>query len=161
MPRLRDRNHQIPGGFVHELGSLGWRSAPFASFNTIVDQVFNVIKGNQNIALSRGWPIDRPGIENWVDRSNAQRCQDNGWNDFILPDEPQSAEPNKSEQWPLWARTIAKFRKEGEVGIGDTIKRVIGNDNSEAFKKWYKSTFNRDCGCCGRQQNLNVQYRYL
>jgi hypothetical protein len=160
MPRLKDRNHQIPGGFVHELGSLNWKSAPFSSFNTIVDQVHAIIQGNLSIARSRGWPTDRLGIERWVDESNATRCQQNGWNDFINPDQPMAEPPNRAEQWPLWARTIGAFRKEGEVGVGDTVKRVIGNQNSEAFKAWYKKTFNRDCGCCGRQTNLNNQYRY-
>ena len=37
---------------------------------------------------------------------------------------------------------------------------LIGNDRSDAFKKWYKDTFNRDCGCCGRQTNLNSQFKY-
>lgn len=143
-----------------ELGSLGWKSAPFASFNVIVDQVYSIIQANQSIARSRAWPVDRPSIERWVDQVNAVRCQQHGWNDYILPDEPSAPLPDRTEQWPLWARALSKFRKEGELGVGDTIKRVIGNDNSEAFKKWYKDTTGRDCGCCGRHNNLNQQFKY-
>lgn len=143
-----------------ELGSLGWRSAPFASFNTIVDQVFSVVTANKNVAMSRGWPIERHKVEAWVDESNALRCQQNGWHEFVLPDDPAASPAATSEQWPLWARAVSKFRKEGEVGVGDTVRRLIGNDNSDAFKNWYKDTFNRDCGCCGRGNNFNLKYKY-
>ena len=160
MPRLKDRNRQVPGGLAMELGSLGWKSAPFASFDTIVNQVFAMAGGNRNFFLSRGWPISRPEIEKWVDETNARRCQQNGWHDYFTPDGPTGPAPDRSEQWPLWARTIAKFRQSGEVGIGDTIKRVIGNDTSEGFKTWYKQTFNRSCGCCQRQGEMNSKYRY-
>jgi hypothetical protein len=160
MPRLKDRTRHPPGGYQMELGSLGWKSAPFASFDTIVSQVTAIIAANQNIALSRGWPIRRPQIEDWVDETNARRCAQNGWSDYFNPDGPIAPQPDRSEQWPLWARTVAKFRQAGETGIGDTIKRVVGNDTSEGFKKWYKDTFNRSCGCCERQAQLNQKYRY-
>jgi hypothetical protein len=160
MPRLKDRNRQIPGGFFMELGSLGWKSAPFTSFDTIVNQVTAIITANRSIAESRGWPTRRDKIEEWVDETNARRCQQNGWSEYFNPDGPIAPQPDRSEQWPLWARTIAKFRQSGEVGIGDTIKRVIGNDSSESFKAWYKTTFGRSCGCCERAAQMNARYRY-
>ena len=43
-------------------------------------------------------------------------------------------------------------------GAGDIIARTIGPIGGDAFKKWYKTIFNRDCGCGKRQETLNARW---
>ncbi len=68
---------------------------------------------------------------------------------------PQSI-PRK--EWPTWAKALAMIAKPEDKGIGDVVARTIGAENSEAFKKWYKSTTGKDCGCTGRQNSWNIKY---
>ena len=84
MPRLKDRQRQVPGGLMFELPALGWRSAPFSSFDTIVDQVVRLVKANPKVAQKEDWPSDRPRIADWVDSVNALRCWENHWTDYYI-----------------------------------------------------------------------------
>ncbi len=68
---------------------------------------------------------------------------------------PQSI-PRKD--WPLWAKALAMLAKPEDNGIGDVVARTIGDENSEAFKKWFKATTGKDCGCTGRHRRLNIEY---
>ncbi len=61
-------------------------------------------------------------------------------------------------EWPLWTRALSKLAKPEDRGIGDVVARTIGAENSEAFKKWFKATTGKDCGCTGRQARYNLQY---
>ncbi len=45
-----------------------------------------------------------------------------------------------------------------DKGIGDIVARMIGKENSEAFKMWFKKLFGKDCGCTGRQLQWNRMY---
>ncbi len=67
-------------------------------------------------------------------------------------------DPVPRDQWPMWAKALAQFSKPDDKGIGDVAARVIGAENSLAFKTWFKATFNRDCGCNGRQKLWNQKY---
>ncbi len=62
------------------------------------------------------------------------------------------------DQWPLWAKALAIIAKPEDKGIGDVVARTIGAENSEAFKKWYKATTGKNCGCNGRQRRWNIEY---
>jgi hypothetical protein len=62
------------------------------------------------------------------------------------------------DQWPLWAKVLSRLSKPGDKGLGDVVSRTIGPENSEAFKKWFKMTFGKDCGCAGRQREWNLKY---
>jgi hypothetical protein len=150
----------VPGGFQFELPAFGWRSPGFASFDVIVGQVHALLNANRSVAQARALPLDREGIAAWVDRENAERCRRNGWHEFYDDSPPPPTAASHTNEWPLWARLMAAQKQPGEVGVGDTIKRVIGNDRSEDFKAWYKNTFNRNCGCCQRQAQMNQKYRY-
>jgi hypothetical protein len=68
--------------------------------------------------------------------------------------------PLPREQWPLWARAIAKFRRDSDVGLGDTVVHLIGDTRSERFKKWFARKFGRSCGCTDRQRWMNQRYPY-
>ncbi len=62
------------------------------------------------------------------------------------------------KDWPLWAKALAMIAKPEDKGIGDVVARTIGAENSEAFKKWFKATTGKDCGCTGRQRRWNIEY---
>jgi hypothetical protein len=64
----------------------------------------------------------------------------------------------KPQKWPFWAETLRKFVKPEDIGIGDVVARIIGAENSAAFKAWYLATFGKPCGCTGRQILLNRKY---
>ena len=63
-----------------------------------------------------------------------------------------------SHAWPMWAKMAKFLARPGDKGIGDVIARTIGHENSAAFKVWFKATFNKDCGCSGRQAEWNRLY---
>ncbi len=61
-------------------------------------------------------------------------------------------------EWPMWAKALSMIAKPEDKGIGDVVARTIGAENSEAFKKWFKATTGKDCGCTGRQRRWNIEY---
>ncbi len=67
-------------------------------------------------------------------------------------------QPIPRKDWPLWTKALAILAKPEDKGIGDVVARTIGAENSEAFKKWFKATTGKDCGCTGRQKRYNLQY---
>jgi hypothetical protein len=60
----------------------------------------------------------------------------------------------------MWVRAIARFRRDGDTGIGDTIVHLLGDTRSEKFKKWFARKFGRSCGCVERQRWLNRRFPY-
>ena len=84
MPRLKDRQKQIPGGYRFYLPELKW-SAPgnFPSFAKVCDALQQVVAANPFLSLKHKWPTDRKGIEDWVDIYNATLCASMGWDDYI------------------------------------------------------------------------------
>ena len=64
----------------------------------------------------------------------------------------------QKDQWPIWAKAMKQFAKPEDKGIGDVVARMIGDENSEAFKAWYLATFGKTCGCTGRHARWNAQY---
>ncbi len=70
----------------------------------------------------------------------------------------QKIQPIPRKDWPLWAKALAMISKPEDKGIGDVVTRTVGAENSEAFKKWFKATTGKDCGCTGRQKLWNQQY---
>ncbi len=67
-------------------------------------------------------------------------------------------QPIPRKDWPLWAKALAMVAKPEDKGLGDVVARTIGAENSEAFKKWFKATTGKDCGCTGRHRRLNIEY---
>lgn len=60
--------------------------------------------------------------------------------------------------WPRWAIFVKGFRKDGEVGVGDTVERLLG-EGGKWFKKFMKDR-KIDCGCAARQKRWNTDYPY-
>jgi hypothetical protein len=163
MAKLKDRQRQIPGGFRFEIPEMKYHSSAFSSFTAIVNSVHTLMQANQELAELRGWPTEYNGIENWVDSFNAEICVRNGWVDFYIcssGDTPKPFDPIPFESWPLWAKAMSKFKNHSDSGVGDTVERIIGKDNSEAYKKFYKQAFGNMCGCNGRKLDWNRKYKY-
>lgn len=76
------------------------------------------------------------------------------------PSPPEPVKPIPRSEWPIWAKGFALLANKEDIGIGSTIERMIGTDNSEAFKVWYKATFGTDCGCSGRKAQFDQLYPY-
>lgn len=160
MVALKSRQHQIPGGLQFQLPDLRYKSSPFASFQAIVNSVHTLLNANKEYAETHGLPTSLGGIADMVDRYNAEWCKANRWTDYYVEFEsPDEAMAKKKFSWPVWARAIAAISKEGERGVGDTVERVIGKENSENFKAWAK-TAGFDCNCDQRKEWLNVKYPY-
>jgi hypothetical protein len=106
----------------------------------------------------------------WVDQANgAYGIESDRWealkqkyrkpNDASpAPAAPVAAVPRF--MWPLWAQGLAVFASDSDAGVGDTVARVVGPIGGEAFKKWHKHYFGKECGCTGRQELWNKQYPY-
>jgi hypothetical protein len=78
-----------------------------------------------------------------------------------LPHKSKSPITQTAKQnWPLFIRAIAKFRKPADLGIGDTTVHLIGDTRSMKFKKWFQKKFGTNCGCTERQAWLNRRYPY-
>lgn len=83
MPRLKNRQKQIPNGFRFTDPVTKWRARPFTSFHSIVDQLITARTGNPALAEKHGWKMDRASVEDEVDSFNALICQKMEWWDFI------------------------------------------------------------------------------
>ena len=79
---------------------------------------------------------------------------------FVTAYEPPPKIPVPREEWPLWAKGIALIGSSEDKGVGDTIYRVIGDENSETFKTWYRKIFGKDCSCATRRWLWNELYSY-
>jgi hypothetical protein len=77
-----------------------------------------------------------------------------------LPERKSISIAVPKEDWPLWARAVARLKKDVDAGVGDTIERVIGKTSSEAFKKWFKAITGHDCGCTQRKEYFNERFPY-
>ncbi len=65
----------------------------------------------------------------------------------------------KETEWPLLLRPFKLLSKPEDTGLGDIVERMIGTENSEAFKSWWQKNFNKQCGCDARKEWLNKQFR--
>jgi hypothetical protein len=70
---------------------------------------------------------------------------------------PKPPDPVPRDQWPLAVRVVARFKQDGEQGIGDTLARlIVGGDEFKALME----AIGVDCGCSARQAHLNALYPY-
>jgi hypothetical protein len=67
--------------------------------------------------------------------------------------------PVADERWPAWARALRSISIESDLGIGDTIARVIGPVGGDAFKAW-RISIGKPCACKLRQERLNARFPY-
>jgi hypothetical protein len=84
MPRLKDRNRQIPGSMGFYIAPLKWRSQPWSSFDTIVNEALAVLRANPHVAQNLGWALTYDSIAEKVDEMNASVCKAQGWTDYYV-----------------------------------------------------------------------------
>jgi len=54
---------------------------------------------------------------------------------------------------------IAWMRRPGEIGVGDTLERLLANVGGRKIKQALER-LGKDCGCPGRQAWLNKRFPY-
>jgi hypothetical protein len=113
MSALKDRQRQIPGGFRFRIPEVRWQSAPFASFDTIVNQATAII--NSNPSLQSIYPASRDAVASLVDSFNTRICQQNGWNSYITgdpsPPPPKPAAPGLMAKLASVAGAVKKLER--------------------------------------------------
>jgi len=71
--------------------------------------------------------------------------------------------PAALKEAAVWmgVKAISAMRIEEDAGVGDTVARLIGDELSEAYAKWFERvTGSRECGCSSRREWLNQRYPY-
>jgi len=63
------------------------------------------------------------------------------------------------ERWPLVVRGIARRRIGTDLGVGDTVERIIKRFGGDGFK-WIMKRLGIECGCEDRKSLLNKLFPY-
>lgn len=96
-----------------------------------------------------------PEKKDIIEHARSGSCPKNFFN---APPEPTHI-PVHQDQWPRWAKMIARFKKPQDAGVGDTFKRMAGK-----FGERYKSATKAlgiPCNCEQRQKEWNEKYPYV
>jgi len=116
MARLRDKQHQIPNGFVYVQPETGFDSkkaiGSHPSFDRLVDAVLQHRLGNPRFKSK--WKTDRAGVEYDVEIYNVKVCESQGWTEYLTSN--QADAPPKA--WPL--------RNQGVAAAGAIKKSTTG-----------------------------------
>lgn len=123
MPRLKDREKQIPGGLRFYEPALKWKPPPYASFNTIVTSLIQARRANPYLVQRNSWAIDYATVANEVDTYNAAICKSHRWDQYILEDE---GPPPKVLPRPSMANSLSQGVQSAAVGA-KTLKEWIGS----------------------------------
>ena len=76
---------------------------------------------------------------------------------IVEPPKPrQSPEPKTK---PLLILGIQRQRIPSDIGVGDTVERILSKMGGDQFK-WVMARLGVDCGCGSRQEWLNRVYPY-
>ena len=59
---------------------------------------------------------------------------------------------------PKWVKWVSKYKTSEDIGVGDTIERLLGKWG-QRFKKTMQR-FGIDCGCADRRDTFNRFYPY-
>jgi len=124
MPRLTDRNRQIPGGMFFYEPSTGFKTSPWSSFDSIVSQVVSHRQGNPALAKKNGLALDRESVANEIDAFMGKVCEQMGWTEYYTAGEVSPPAPfsqaalQRSSQLVAGARTIEEMLgSEGPVDL--------------------------------------------
>lgn len=116
MRRLVNRQQQIPGGFRFSLPEIKYNSAPFSSFDVIVNSVTGLVNSNPNLARQYNWPVTRDAVADWVESVQVQICEMNGWNKYITPTGDSAPPPKHRALSPLDQKQLA--------AVANKVKKV-------------------------------------
>jgi hypothetical protein len=84
MPRLLDRNKQVPYGLKFQIPGTKWTHPTMVSFDTIVRSAILFLQGNPHVAQRLGWDISFEAIADRVDEYNALIMEKTGWPQYLL-----------------------------------------------------------------------------
>lgn len=103
--------------------------------------------GGGNVALPDDFPLKATPIPPPVKRTPIQ----------MPAFQPMAVRP---ADWPLWARIIAKRKKDIDAGLGDTLARIFEGMSADKLAKFYERATGKTCGCTNRQAWLNARFNY-
>lgn len=131
MPRLKNRQMQIPGGLHFYLPAVRWKSRPNSSFDTIARELQKVIQGNPALAKRNGWRTDIVWVEDWVDLYNATVCVRNGWTSYVLDEGGggPGADPKAASPRPVPGPGLARLRD-----VADAARTLLAG--AKALREW-------------------------
>lgn len=86
MPRLKNRQKQIPNGLKFYDPALKWTAPANASFSVICDSLRGIRLANPGITAAKHLSTDPNAIADEVDTFNAVLCLQYGWTDFVSAD---------------------------------------------------------------------------
>lgn len=125
MPRLKDRNRFVPGGFQVIHPEAGMKQPFSGSFNAAVEFEFNFRKSNPFLTKKHGWSTNRSDIEREVEDYNVKRCLASGWLDFVMLDAPvqSAASSSPGQKKTLWQSAVGSVKRiaNGEKLIQDWL----------------------------------------
>ena len=62
---------------------------------------------------------------------------------------------------PLVVTLLSMLRTSNDTGLGDTLTRIAAKFGGDTFKRWFRNTTGRECGCASRANALNAKYPYV
>lgn len=125
MPRLKNRQLQIPGGLKFFQPETKFQTQPFMSFDTIVRAVISHRQANPFLMRQHGWPVEQAAVENEIDAFNANLCARMGWNDYIIgTDSPPLSTPPQRHHLLLQSGRLAAGAKTLVEWIGSGAEAV-------------------------------------
>jgi len=127
MPRLKDRNRQIPNGLVYYDPLSKWKSPEWATFDQIVQGLMAYRAAHKETYERAGYPFDYDGCADQVDEYNASLCSRMGWTDFITPGGPSPNSPAPQSATALQKLVVAAGR------VNQLVKGY------KALKEWKQS----------------------
>lgn len=87
MSRLKSRNAFPPGGFSFYEPTTQWSSTPWASFDTIVQEIIAHRQGNPAL---KAMATDYGTVAEQLDAFNSAKCEAMGWSAFLMDGGPSA-----------------------------------------------------------------------
>jgi hypothetical protein len=151
--KLKNRQMQIPNGYRFLQSQTGWKSTPYASFESIVNSLINHRKGRPDLVSKHGWALDHDTVANEVERFNVDLCLRHGWTDyldaategFVAPPKPRAPSQEEVAQLSaaagrakkIWAgvRTITDWMDAG----ADPVEQKLAESRAAICAKCPKN----------------------
>lgn len=73
---------------------------------------------------------------------------------------PPPPQPIPEKDWPVWVKGVAKLRQEGEIGVGDTVHRLLTTLGVAWFWQQFMVKMLGNCNCEARRVALNARHPY-
>ncbi len=108
--RLKSKTHHVPGDFQYIQPEAGMKKPFSGSFDSVVQKVIALRKGNKFLAQKNNWAMDYDTVAKEIEEQNVARCIAHGWTNFLVSDE--TPPPRAYEEM---------------VGTDEAKKKEVGN----------------------------------